>query len=137
VSTTFDSLLAQALDEERHGGAPKTTSLAYAPNHNQDLPPDAGRAATPTVFHLLGRMSASSDYVITEEDTLEFDDQRSNGSDAKPEVKIPGASSGALKIVGADLPRDKSASKCRYRGVNPLLHPTKPKQASGYRTHRE
>jgi hypothetical protein len=27
--------------------------------------------------------------------------------------------------------------RCRYRGVNPLLHPTKPKQASGYRTHRE
>jgi hypothetical protein len=108
VSTTFDSLLAQALDEERHGGAPKTTSLAYAPNHNQDLPPDAGRAATPTVFHLLGRMSASSDYVITEEDTLEFDDQRSNGSDAKPEVKIPGAGARTVPFsAGTCMPSGK------------------------------
>jgi len=72
VTTTFDSLLAQALDEERHGGAPKTVSLAYAPNHTADLPADARRAAAPTVFHLLGRMSAAPDDVITEEDTLEF-----------------------------------------------------------------
>jgi hypothetical protein len=72
VTTTFDSLLEQALDEERHGGAPKTVSLAYAPNHFQDAPPDARHAAVPTVFHLLGRLSASPDFVITEEDTLEF-----------------------------------------------------------------
>lgn len=72
VTTTFDSLLAQALDEERFGGAPRTTSLTYAPNHHQDLSPEARSAPTPTVFHLLGRASAAPDYVITEEDTLEF-----------------------------------------------------------------
>jgi hypothetical protein len=71
VTTTFDSLLAQALDEERHGGAPRTVSIAYAPSHNQDLPADA-QLGPPTVFHLLGRLSASPDFVITEEDTLEF-----------------------------------------------------------------
>ena len=37
VTTTFDSLLAQALDEERFGGVARTTSLAYAPNHMQEL----------------------------------------------------------------------------------------------------
>ena len=72
VTTTFDTLLTQALDEERHGGAAKTASLAYAPNRNEDLPSDVRRGAVPTVFHLLGRLSASPDYVITEEDTLEF-----------------------------------------------------------------
>lgn len=72
VSTTFDSLLAQALDAERFDCAPKTVSLAYAPNHNQDLPADARRSGVPTVFHLLGRASTSPDYVLTEEDTLEF-----------------------------------------------------------------
>ena len=65
VTTSFDSLLTQALDEERHGGAPRTTTFAYAPNHNQDLPADARRAAVPSVFHMLGRLSASPDYVIT------------------------------------------------------------------------
>src|SRR6478735_2273235 len=41
VTTTFDTLMEQALDGERHGGAAQTVSLAYAPNHNQDLPPEA------------------------------------------------------------------------------------------------
>lgn len=72
VTTTFDSLLAQALDAERHGGAPKTVSFAYAPNHNQDLTPEARRGPAPVVYHLLGRASIAPDYVLTEEDTLEF-----------------------------------------------------------------
>ena len=72
VTTTFDGLLAQALDEERFGGAPTTQSLAFAPNRTQDLAPGAANAAAPTVFHLFGRVSASPDYVVTEEDTLEF-----------------------------------------------------------------
>ena len=38
VTTTFDSLLAQALDEERFSGAPRTVSLAYSPNSSADLP---------------------------------------------------------------------------------------------------
>ncbi len=45
VTTTFDSLLAQALDAERHGGAPETLTFTYAPNHNQDLTPEARRGA--------------------------------------------------------------------------------------------
>ena len=47
VTTTFDSLLAQALDEERYQGAPRTVSLAYSPNNNQDLPADARSRETP------------------------------------------------------------------------------------------
>jgi hypothetical protein len=103
VSTTFDSLLAQALDEERHGGAPKTTSLAYAPNHNQDLPLDARRAATPTVFHLLGRMSASPDYVITEEDTLEFFTSMQAES-KRPNVLLDELKSSHLLLIGNTFP---------------------------------
>lgn len=47
VTTTFDSLLAQALDDERFAGTPRTTSTAYAPNHVQDLPPAAQRGEAP------------------------------------------------------------------------------------------
>lgn len=103
VSTTFDSLLAQALDEERHGGAAKTASLAYAPNHTQDLPADARRSATPTVFHLLGRMSASPDYVITEEDTLEFFTSMQSES-KRPHVLLDELKSSHLLLIGNTFP---------------------------------
>jgi len=106
VSTTFDSLLAQALDEERfpgQPGTPKTTSLAYAPNHNQDLPADARRAATPTVFHMLGRLSASPDYVITEEDTLEFFTSMQTES-KRPNVLLDELKSSHLLLIGNTFP---------------------------------
>ena len=103
VTTTFDSLLAQALDEERFGGAPKTISLAYAPSHNQDLPTEARRSDTPTVFHLLGRMSASPDYVITEEDTLEFFTSMQSES-KRPNVLLDELKSSHLLLIGNTFP---------------------------------
>ncbi len=103
VTTTFDSLLAQALDEERFGGAPKTSSLAYAPSHHQDLPPDARLAATPTVFHLLGRTSAAPDYVITEEDTLEFFSAMHLEA-KRPNVLLDELKSSHLLLLGTTFP---------------------------------
>ncbi|MDO8539601.1 MAG: toll/interleukin-1 receptor domain-containing protein [Opitutaceae bacterium] len=103
VSTTFDSLLAQALDEERHGGLPRTQSIAYAPNHTQDLAADARRSETPTVFHLLGRMSASPDYVITEEDTLEFFTSMQSES-KRPGVLLDELKSSHLLLLGNSFP---------------------------------
>ena len=103
VTTTFDPLLAQALDEERFGGAAKTVSLAYAPNHHADLPADARRASVPTVFHLLGRMSASPDYVITEEDTLEFFTSMQTES-KRPNVLLDELKSSHLLLIGNTFP---------------------------------
>ncbi|HVS54175.1 MAG TPA: toll/interleukin-1 receptor domain-containing protein [Opitutaceae bacterium] len=103
VTTTFDSLLAQALDEERFGGAAKTVSLAYAPNRAADLPADARRGAVPTVFHLLGRMSASPDYVITEEDTLEFFTSMQTES-KRPNVLLDELKSSHLLLIGNTFP---------------------------------
>ena len=103
VTTTFDSLLTQALDEERHGGAAKTVSLAYAPNRNEDLPADVRRSATPTVFHLLGRISASPDYVITEEDTLEFFTSMQTES-KRPNVLLDELKSSHLLLIGNTFP---------------------------------
>jgi TIR domain/SIR2-like domain len=72
VTTTFDPLLEMAINAERFGGAQSTEVIAYAPNRVTDLP--AGREALqrPVVYHLLGRLSASPTYVISDEDTLEF-----------------------------------------------------------------
>jgi hypothetical protein len=72
VSTTFDTLLEQALNEERFDGRPQTTALAYAPNHVRDLPEDYANTSGPLVFQLMGRISASPDYAATEGDLLEF-----------------------------------------------------------------
>ena len=72
VTTTFDSLLEQAVNLERFGGAPSTEVIAYAPNRVADLPSERDRLQRPVVYHLFGRLSASPTYVITDEDILEF-----------------------------------------------------------------
>ena len=72
VTTTFDPLLEQAINAERFQGAQTTEVLAYAPNRVVDLPAEREKLARPVVYHLLGRLSASPTYVISDEDTLEF-----------------------------------------------------------------
>jgi hypothetical protein len=72
VTTTFDPLLEQAINLERHGGHPQCEVLAYAPNRVADLPVEREQLQRPVVYHLLGRLSASPTYVISDEDMLEF-----------------------------------------------------------------
>lgn len=72
LSTTFDSLLEKAIDEVRFAGKECTESLAHDPTDATDLPPDWGKRRNPTVVHLLGKMSAGPNYVVTEADTVEF-----------------------------------------------------------------
>ena len=103
VTTTFDPLLVQAIDEERHGGAARTQVIAYAPNHTQDLPTDTQHEQLPTVFHLLGRMSASPDFVITEEDTLEFFTSMQSES-KRPGVLLDELKSSHLLLLGNSFP---------------------------------
>jgi hypothetical protein len=72
VTTTFDPLLEQAVNNERFHGAQSTEVIAYAPNRVADLTVERDQAQRPVVYHLLGRLSASPTYVISDEDTLEF-----------------------------------------------------------------
>ena len=72
VTTTFDTLLEQAINDERFGGAQSTEVVAYAPNRVADLPSEREKLQRPVVYHLLGRLSASPTYVISDEDMLEF-----------------------------------------------------------------
>jgi TIR domain/SIR2-like domain len=72
VTTTFDGLLQQAIDEERFHGEHRTQVLAYSPEQVQDLPVPVAALPGPLVYHLLGRASPFPEFVVTEEDTLEF-----------------------------------------------------------------
>jgi hypothetical protein len=72
ITTTFDPLLERAVNAERYGGQPTTEVIAYAPNRVADLPAERGELGHSVVYHLLGRLSASPTYVISDEDMLEF-----------------------------------------------------------------
>jgi hypothetical protein len=72
VSTTFDPLLENAINLERFGGTPSTDVLSYAPNRVADLTGEREFLQRPVVYHLLGRLSASPTYVVSDEDLLEF-----------------------------------------------------------------
>ncbi|MGA2017785.1 MAG: toll/interleukin-1 receptor domain-containing protein [Opitutaceae bacterium] len=72
VTTTFDSLLEDALNTVRFAGLRSTDTLVYAPNKVTDLPAERALLARPVVYHLLGRVCASPTYVLSDEDTLEF-----------------------------------------------------------------
>ena len=72
VTTTFDPLLEKAVNLERYGGQPTAEVIAYAPNRVADLPAERSQLQRPVVYHLLGRLSASPTYVVSDEDMLEF-----------------------------------------------------------------
>lgn len=73
VSTSVDSLMERALDLERFDGQRQTLAFAYSPNDKQDLPPEFDRLNRPSVFYLMGRMSATPhSYAVTREDRHEF-----------------------------------------------------------------
>jgi hypothetical protein len=72
LSLGFDSLLVQALDEERFRGEQRTEHLAYAPHKVVDLPGEVSTFQRPVVYSLFGKLSVGPDYVITDEDKLEF-----------------------------------------------------------------
>ena len=72
VTTTFDPLLENAVNAERYGGQPGAEVIAYTPNRVADLPAELADLKRTVVYHLLGRLSASPSYVISDEDMLEF-----------------------------------------------------------------
>jgi hypothetical protein len=72
VTTTFDPLLEKAVNAERYGGQPTAEVVAYAPNRVADLPAERSQLTRTVVYHMLGRLSASPTYVVSDEDMLEF-----------------------------------------------------------------
>jgi len=72
VSTTFDSLLEKAINEVRFGGTAGTLAVAYSPKKVDDLPSAKEKLTRPTVYYLMGKLSATGSYVISDEDLLEY-----------------------------------------------------------------
>lgn len=74
ISTTFDSMLARAIDLERCGGEALTQEFWFAPNQSTDAQQSNARAPNEdaVVFKLFGEASSVPQYAIHEEDTLEW-----------------------------------------------------------------
>jgi hypothetical protein len=73
VATTFDPLLARALAQVGRAGSRAADVCAYSLRSQvADLDEDWLQTRHPVVYHLFGRVSASGDYVVTDEDRLEF-----------------------------------------------------------------
>ena len=72
LSLTFDALLVDAINAERCPQQACTEHLGYAPNKIIDLPTERALLQHPVVYALFGKLSIAPEYVITEEDMLEF-----------------------------------------------------------------
>jgi len=73
LTTTFDPLLERAIDKVRYGGKPRTTIGAFSPEADDvDLPARMADLQEAHVHHLLGRASPKPNYVVWEEDAMEF-----------------------------------------------------------------
>lgn len=72
ISTTFDSTLARAINQKRYGGRPKTQVIEYSLTDLKDIPSDAFTAGTPIVYQLMGKLSATPAFAVTQEDYIEF-----------------------------------------------------------------
>jgi len=103
ITTTFDSLLETAINEERFGGVDRTETIAYAPNDPKDLPGDTDWHDRTTVFHLFGRLSPAHNFVVTEEDTLEFLWSMQRG-EKQPERLFDELDRNHLLIIGCSFP---------------------------------
>ena len=141
VSTTFDSLLEKAINEVRFGGTPGTMSIAYSPKRVDDLPASKEKLAKPTVYYLMGKLSASGAYVVSDEDLLEqvcdlqsparrperlFDELKKN------HLLMLGG--GLFGLAGPDLPptaKGGRLSASATQGIFEILADSKTRQDAG------
>ncbi|HVF72612.1 MAG TPA: toll/interleukin-1 receptor domain-containing protein [Chthoniobacterales bacterium] len=73
LTTTPDPLLEQAINSARFGGVEGTATLSFSPREADDLPRPYAQLESPTVYHLLGKLSRIPDqFVASDEDLLEF-----------------------------------------------------------------
>ncbi len=99
VSTTFDTLLEKAINEVRFGNAQETQSLAYSPKSVVDLPASKEKLVKPTVYYLMGKLSGSGNYVVSDEDLLE---EVCNLQSRRPELLFDELKKNHLLILGED-----------------------------------
>jgi hypothetical protein len=103
VSTTFDSLLEQALNEVRFEGAARTKAIAYSEKRQVEDIPSESDIIRPTVFQVFGKLDANGDYGITEEKILEFT-HRLQARDLRPQNLFDTLQAKSLLILGCGFP---------------------------------
>lgn len=107
VNLGFDSMLACALNRARFAGACCTREIAFSMNQSTDSqeqalkPPPEG---TPVVFNLFGRASSTDDYVIHDEDALEFIHRLVSGDVEPPQWLLSRLRGADLLVLGVHLP---------------------------------
>ncbi len=101
VTFTFDSLLVDAINQVRFGGNAKTEQLSYLPNDIQDLKSEKKGLDYPVVYHLLGKLSASPDFVACDEDLLEFIQSMQSNSH-RPHLLFDELQDSHLLFLGCD-----------------------------------
>jgi len=101
VTTTFDGLLTRAVNDVRFGGQARTRVFAYAPAESEDVPADL-KSGPPVVYHLLGRLSATPAYAVTQEDTVEFFHSLQS-STGRPQLLFDELNRNSLLVIGSSL----------------------------------
>lgn len=106
VSTTWDNLLAIAIDQVCHGGEHRVEEILYALNLPGDRRRDLPEFRPPgykAVFYLFGKASPSPVYAIHEEDTLEFLYELQLGLGSSPERMLAEIRRKHLLFIGCPL----------------------------------
>lgn len=117
VSLTFDTLLEQALQDER-GRAPAVGSFPAATDH-VDFDPDLLDTHGCMVFQLLGRRSAITQFAVTEGQTLELM-HRVMAGDNRPTRLIDRLRDSHLLLLGIGMPDWPSRFLLRMARTGPL-----------------
>lgn len=106
ITTTCDTLLAEALNETRYQGQPRADEIEYAPNLSGDRKRDLPKIQPgdySLVFYIFGKASASPMYAIHEEDILEFVYELQEGIGAGPEQLMGLVRSRNMMFIGCPL----------------------------------
>ncbi len=104
VSTTFDGMMTRALDELRLRGESRSQLLSFSPRAQpDDIQSEIERLPHPVVYQIFGRLSASPDYVVTDEDTLEFICAL-HASAARPKLLLDELRNSHLLLLGCGFP---------------------------------
>jgi len=100
VTTTCDNLMQRALNQVRCDGRAETEVISYPRDPIPDLQTELHALDRPTVFHLMGKLSAVAfSYAITDEDTLEFVHDLQS-SESSPKLLLDQLSSNHVLIIG-------------------------------------
>lgn len=107
ITTTFDDLLVNTLDDVRHSGMKSTDRVIYAPNltprDRRDIPEEPRDSNYQAVFYLFGRACSSPLYAIHDEDTLEFVYTLLTRSRAVPERMLSEVLNRNLLLIGCNF----------------------------------